>query len=227
MIARAHMRGVTSAFATILVSATIAVGLKLNWLFWGSLCVSPLVFQFTSARMWRGEKPKAMLEYLAARSAGRRYAFSKKAKDLTIDLIFRATLREIRPDNKVEEAIHDIEHSSRPSDMWVVLLTDTFVVMSEAPGGAKLEFGCQLNEQLKLDPMDESDSRSRTLRFSWHDTFRDFTYRFELHSRFPAAMVVFEKRILAAQQTAKRRSEERLKDAADLAALGEGDGAEA
>ena len=40
-------------------------------------------------------------------------------------------------------------------------------------------------------------------------------------------MVVFEKRILAAQQTAKRRSEERLKDAADLAALGEGDGAEA
>ncbi len=199
LIARAHSLGVLACLVTFLVGCTLAVGLKQSWLMWGSLIMTPFVFQFFSGRAWRGIRPNLMLEYLAARSAARRYAFTTRAKDLTLNFIFRGTIERQFEDDEAElKALEAAIENTTQTQVWVALFKDAIVMMSEMPGGAKIEFAHLLNDKLVIEGRSSSDrgeySVGREVFLSYSDR-KPGPQKVKLTSRYPAALVVFEKKI--------------------------------
>lgn len=199
IMARAHACGILTAVALIIIASTVAIGLRMGWMLWASLLLSPLVFQFAAGKAWRDLKPSVMLEYLAARSAARRYAFTTKAKDLDISLIFRARLERIFDEENIEAALDALADNSKERDVWVVLFADSVIMISEHPGGAKAEFAYLINERMKVDAKaldgggDYSDQKE--LIITAQKDRRSHPQSVKLISRYPAALVVFERRL--------------------------------
>ncbi|NMC64097.1 MAG: hypothetical protein GYA55_13115 [SAR324 cluster bacterium] len=200
---KSHAAGVLATVISIIVLSTIAVGLHLNWLVWGSLLCSPFVFQFASGKRWRTLRPKIMLEYLAARSAARRFAYSAGSKDMRVALMLKGSLEEIfDEEHRTEELEAEIsDHKETP--VWVALFPDTVIMMSERYGGAELEFGYILNDKVKIEgksPVGEGDySNQRELYFYCQDKLKE-NHIYRLTSPFPAALIVFEKKALQFQK---------------------------
>lgn len=199
LIARAHSHGVLACLVTFLVGCTLAVGLKQSWLMWGSLIMAPFLFQFFSGRAWRGIRPNLMLEYLAARSAARRYAFTARSKDLTLAFIFRGTIERQYEDEEAElKALEASIDNTRETQVWVSLFNDAIVMMSEMSGGAKVEFAHLLNDKLLVEgtsPAEKGEyARDREVYLSYSDR-KPGPQKVKLTSRYPAALIVFEKKI--------------------------------
>lgn len=217
IIARAHSSGVMAALAMILIGSTLAVGFHYTPLFWGTILLSPLAFQTAAAKSWRHLKPRTMLEYLAARAAARRYAFTNKARDLGVVLMFRGNIRENfdKTDDQISdalEAMEALETSNRPDAMWVALLTDSIVVMAEDAGGAVLALGHLLDKNIEIKGEGTAEySNDRTVKIILKDQ-RNNERTFTLTSPYPAALIAFEKRSQALQKIciAKREEEERM-----------------
>lgn len=209
LLAKSQASGIQGALVLIITLATIAVGLKIKWLLWASFICSPLVYQFAAGKAWRKIKPGVMLEYLAARSVARRFAYISKAADLTPQVIFRAAVTEELNDsqNAINEAIQAIEKANERSLMWISLLNSAVVAFFEAPQGARLEFVSLINEQVKIEGrnLDESDgdySANRELLLTiYADSPKERKYR--ITSPYPAALVVFEKRLIQLKELAK------------------------
>ena len=195
MMAKAQAKGISASSILLGAVGSIALGLRVPWLFWSTFVAVPFVFQLASAKAWRTLKPRAMLEYLAARSAARRYAYSANGKDLTVSLMMKGTLH---PDFSAEETEQAIEARIEQRDyvdVWVALFPDTLILMSERAGGAKLEFAQLLFSdrfEMTAEGFDDS-SQDRRLVLSI-ETKKGEKHRWHLTSPFPAALLVLERR---------------------------------
>ena len=209
LIARAQSRGVFAVLITLIISGTIAVGLKFSPIFWTLLILSPFVFQYGAGRSWQGLRPKVMLEYLAARTAARRYAFALRGRDLAVSFIFKGSIsRQFEQDEKNEELAHSLDHADL-TQVWVVLFTDSLVIIKETAKGASMVFGHLINEDLQLkgqSPDGESEySTKRELSIKASDQNNACWL---LTSKYPAALVAFEKRFLQQQMKIQERLQE-------------------
>lgn len=197
LIARAQSRGVIAVLITLIISGTIAVGLKFPPIFWTLLVLSPFVFQYGAGRSWQGLRPKVMLEYLAARTAARRYAFALRGHDLAVSFIFKGSIRrQFELDEKNEELAHSLDHADL-TQVWVVLFADSLVIIRETAKGASMVFGHLINDELQLkgqSPEGESEYSSRR-ELSIMATDQTNASWF-LTSKYPAALVAFEKRFI-------------------------------
>ncbi len=196
LMARAQSRGVAASVVILIITGTMAVGLRMPWVFWAAFVTIPFAFQFASARAWRDIKPRTMLEYLAARSAARRYAYGAQAKDLTVDLMFKGTLqRDFAPLGESEELDARIEERDKVA-VWVSIFPDTMVVMSERPGGAKLEMIHSILDRLAVTAEGFEDSSSESRRLVVDVELRKGEFeRWFLTSPYPAALLVCERKI--------------------------------
>jgi hypothetical protein len=198
LMAQSHAAGVRGTLMVIGVCGTIAVGLKMMGIFWASLFAAPLVFQFSSSKAWRRSRPKTILEYLAARSAARRFAFAINAKDLTIQMIFKGTLLENKPAN-ISSARYD-EHLDRyiAYPVWITLLADSFVMLKEGTEGADNVLSHLITEKIKFQGRSEGGegeySSTREILITVQDK-RIGSKEYTLRSHQPAALIVFEKRV--------------------------------
>ena len=197
LMSRAHAKGVTVAIITVIICSTIAVGLQLSWIMWGGFVMCPFIFQFAAGKEWRGLRPRIMLEYLAARSAARRYAFTANGKDLTLSFMFRGHMERIFDEDKAQEALEAAIAKTKEAEVWVALFADSVILMSEQSGGARLEFSSLLSpEKIQVtsssgDSRDYSSSKELILA-SLHKSDRR---KVKLTSNYPAALVVFEKKL--------------------------------
>lgn len=204
LIARAQAKGIMVSVMTVIIACTVAVGLKQGWLIWASLILTPLLFQFAAGREWRGLKPRVMLEYLAARAAARRYAFTARAKDLHLTLMFRGKIERIFDDEegKLKELEAAIENSKECA-VWIALFNDAVIMMSERFGGAQLEFAHVINDKLEISgqsPGNKGEYASdREILLSFSDR-RSGGQKVKVTSRYSAALVVFEKKLLQLQK---------------------------
>jgi hypothetical protein len=195
---RAQARGVGYALLVIVVACTLAICLQDDWLMWGSIIGSPLVYQAAAGKAWRDLRPRIILEYLAARSAARRYAFSNASKDLTLLLMFRGELKTEYPDQPAGEGtpLADQEH------VWIALFSDTLVIMAEEPGGAALRMAHPLNERLGvagISPAGKGEYDSeREVRITEKNR-NGLQTLYRLTSQSPAALIVLEKKIITIQ----------------------------
>lgn len=200
---KAHAAGVLATVIAIITLSTIAVGLKQNWLIWGAIMCSPFVFQFASGKRWRTLRPKVMLEYLAARSAARRFAYSLGSKDMRVSLMFKGELEELFDEEHRTEELEAEIADHKETAVWVSLFSDCVIMMSERYGGAEQELGYLLNDRVKFEgrsPAGEGDySSNREIYISCQDRVKG-DRRYRLTSPFPAALVVFEKKAIQFQK---------------------------
>jgi len=197
LMARAQSRGLGAAVVLLTITGTVAAGLRLPWIFWGAFMGVPFIFQFASAKAWRDMKPRAMLEYLAARSAARRYAYGCQCKDLTVVLMFRGVLQRQFDEEEIQSALEARVESKDYIDVWVALFPDTVVMMSERSGGAKLEFAQSLGERLAIKAVDfDNQNDSKQLEFTVENKRGD-KHSWVLTSSYPAALYVFERKAQA------------------------------
>lgn len=196
-MAKAHSKGLMAATSTVLLGSAIAVGFQVVAALWISILLCPLAFQVASHTAWRAIRPRVMLEYLAARSAARRYAYLLNARELDVIQIFKANLQRQfeNKEQELEDAVLAIEKEAFNAEVWVALLSDCLVIMSEEPGGAKLEFGNLLTASLQIDsPADTDYTKDKEVFLSHQEKSGSLT-KFRITSECPAALVVFEKRL--------------------------------
>lgn len=195
LLNRSHMSGVVASLGIVFIGAAFAVGLQEVWLFWGSFIVAPLVFQFSAGRSWRSLKPAVMLEFLAAKSAARRFAFTAHAKDLSLQLMFRGKMQEVVVPSDVEEKLEEIERTNLQTAVWIALFRDGVVMMEERPGGAQAHFAQPITSKLELEVENGSEgeySNDKALMLGYtHKVFGP--RRVKVTSEYPGALVVFEK----------------------------------
>ncbi len=199
IMAKAQSKGMLACVITVIISSTIAVGFKMSWIMWGSLIICPFIFQFAAGKAWRTLRPKTMLEYLAARSASRRYAYTtSKAKDLTPNLIFRGNMEEVFGNDQIQEAMEAMIDNTKDAEVWVTLFGDAVVLISEKLGGAELKFAHVLDDKLSVTsraPNGSDYSAGKELYFEARDKDGTKKRSFKLTSKYPAALVVFEKKL--------------------------------
>lgn len=219
LLNRAHGIGAFSALVVILVGGTMAVGLMIPWFLWGAMIAAPLVFQISAGRAWRSFRPTIMLEYLAARSAARRFAFTAKAKELAIKLIFRGKLEEVFDDDHIHEELEAAIAKTKETAVWVALFDDAVVMLSEAPGGAVANFAQIISDKLTIESNAEGDtdySNGREVLLAY-DQKPFGKRRVRVTSQYPAAMIVFEKTLQ--QRMALHRERKKLELAVPAAAI--------
>lgn len=194
-LTKSQSSGFSASLFAIAVAATLAVGLQEVWLFYGSLIVSPLIYQLAAGRSWRKLKPKMMLEYLAARSAARRYAFSVKGEELTIKLMFRGTVSEEFKRDELNQALEDSVFGNKEAAVWISLFPDSVILMQEHPGGAMIRFGHLINDKLEVSSTSDGYDNDMEVILSSNDIKRPTDKRYKIKSDSPAALTVFLKRL--------------------------------
>jgi len=207
LIAKSHSRGFLCAFTAVVIASTVAVGLKAPWLIWSSLVISPLIFQFAAGKAWRALRPKLMLEHLAVRSAARRYAFAHRSQDLGLVTVFRGTLEEQFSEENISAALEATVENVRESAVWVALFNDAVVMVAERIGGAELKFVHLINDELEIkseSPVSGKEYAPDHVVFLQYPDYRTNQARkFKLTSKYPAALIVFEKKLLQLKSAAK------------------------
>jgi hypothetical protein len=199
LMAQSQARGISASSILLATIGSISLGLRVPWLFWSAFVTIPFVFQLASAKAWRDLKPRTMLEYLGARSAARRYAYSANAKDLTVSIMMKGVLSPEYSADDQEEAIEARIEQRDHVDVWVALFPDTIVMMSERAGGAKLEFAQSLlGDKFEVEAEGFDDrNEERRLVFTIGDKKTSERHRWFLTSPFPAALLVLERRMRA------------------------------
>lgn len=198
LLNRSHGQGILAALIAIIVAGTCAVGLQLTWLLWGSFLTAPLVFQFAAGRAWRDLKPRLMLEYLAARSCARRLAFVQNSRTLTAELIFRGTAKEQVAADPLAEVLATLDQSDQEEAVWIALFSDVVIVMVERPGGARLKFGCTIDDTLEIraeSPDGDGEYSNERVLYLTYPEKKGLKKTFCLSSKHPASLIIFEKRL--------------------------------
>ena len=228
MMAYAQSKGVLAVIVALILGGTCAVALKIPGILWFSLATIPVVFQFAQGKAWRTVKPAKVLRYLAARSAARRYAFAQRGNDLNCMLMFRGKIERLYSAENAQDAIEAAIEQNKEAEVWIGLFRDAIVMMSEQPGGAKLEFGHLLNDKVSVEgksPSDGGDYASdKELIFSYTedklgDDFLESankrTKQIKLTSKYPAALIAFEKKIQEYRRRQKENAETLFKAMAE------------
>jgi len=218
MMSRAHASGTFACLIAIVICTTVAVSLKLNWILWTSLLACPFIFQFSAGKTWRDLRPRTMLEYMAARSAARRYAFSHQAKNLGLQLMFRGVLTQKFTADQAQQELEAAVENNKTAAVWVALFNDAVVMMSEHPGGAKAHFVHVLNDKLQVEsvnpPEDGGDrgASHQVIIESLDKRGIGTATAWSLTSRYPAALVVFDSKLRALMEREKVAAAKALED---------------
>lgn len=195
----AHAKGVIASLWVVGVGCTFAVGLQVSEIMWGSFFLVPLVFQYTVSKHWRQIRPKVMLEYLGARSVTRRYAVAANGRNLGAEFLFKGRLRRIVEDDTIDDDLDENARRKPDVHVWVALFPDSLIMISEGVRGANLEFSHLLDDKLTVTARSADGgkeySKGREIVLEYANK-RTLEYgKFLLTSRYPAALVVFEKKL--------------------------------
>jgi hypothetical protein len=211
LLARSHASGTSAVLFLLCIFSILSVGLRESLVFWFAVLLIPVAFQRSASRRWRELKPQAIIEYLAVRAAARRLAFLAKAEDLAVLLILRGLWVDETEKNEIPPEPSFTEPMRVPKPVWLVMLGDCLVCMSEAPSGAELEYVALISKNLEMQSVTVESPRGgripvREFRFwkSLPDGDRG-AYRFT--SEFHGAMMVFETRLEQQKRIIDERAE--------------------
>lgn len=198
LLAKAQSTGISTIFVLLMFTASMAVGLKSPWIFWGSFFAVPFIFQMAAAKAWRIVKPRALVEYTAARATASVYAHDVDGHDLNPILVFKGTLeRAVQEDAELssDSFIEEEQHRGQVP-VWVTLFPDSFVMFSESPYGSRKEFACSIFDDLSvtsegMDDVTASDKRIFVTLKNKGGSESQWTLR----SEYPASLVACERKL--------------------------------
>ena len=169
LVAEAQATAISTVAILLMFAWGTAVGLHQPWFLWGAFCVVPFLFQVASAKAWNVVRPRAIVEYTAARATAIFYAKQARGEALVPTLQFKGTLeRESSGDISQEDEdflMDNAQEKRGPVPVWVTLFPDSLVMFSEGPDGSKKEFACSVFEDLSVSPeaFDDNDLAQRRL----------------------------------------------------------------
>lgn len=199
ILARAHTAGTAAVMLLLFIFLILAVGLREKYILWSSILLLPIVFQRASLKRWRELKPQTILEYLAVRAAARRFAFAVRARDLSVHDILRGWWTVETEDRSNNNSLFPDETLKASQPVWLVLLGDCLVCISETPSGANLEYAALLRDGVEMQSVSVESPIGgkipvREFRFWGGLTSKEqASYRFS--SQFHGSMMVFEHRL--------------------------------
>lgn len=202
LLARAQSTGISTIFVLLMFTGSMAVGLKSPWIFWGSFFAVPFVFQMAAAKSWRIVKPKAVVEYTAARATASVYANQVHGHDLNPTLVFKGTLErssqeegDLSADTFIEEDVMP----RGPVPVWVTLFPDSLVMFSESPHGSRKEFACSIFDELTIssEGMDDITNPDKRILVALKNKAGDES-QWTLRSDYPASLVACERKLHSA-----------------------------
>lgn len=211
LVSRAKAQGLVAGVCFILLTGSIGYGFdRIEFLF-GGMLASLFVGQLFSFYSWRSNKPEAILEYLAARSVARRYAYGYRMPDLDVVLIFRGFYEQIFTDEELGqlyESTKTVDFSTKAAskkEVWICLMRGAVVILSERRGGAKLEFICPVTAEAVLRkprPDEEVSDEALVLEGCGPTKGRIAA----ITSQYPGAFLVFEKQLQRLLEEARRKA---------------------
>lgn len=214
LLARAQVSGMTTSVIMIAIGFTLAIALKIQALIWVSLVAAPLVFQTAAAKAWRSLKPKVLLEYLAARSVARRFAYAANSQALDLELLFRGHVQSIKEGetSEISSAISSIENAAHDAMVWIGLLKDSVVAFRESRGGGVLEFVSITDKRLQIstrntDGSSNAYSSNKEILITVDKAFGK-TEVFKITSDYPVALNVLEKKLIGRIEASKKAAKE-------------------
>lgn len=200
LVSKCQADGIIASLVFAFMMGAVAYGFDKFFLLTVAIAGAILIMPMFSSYSWRKGKPALILQYLAARSIARRYAYGFNVSDLDIVLIFRGEMLEQFVSDEEEFAYRstqevDLEHSSaRNIPVWVCLMRGGLVLMSEKAGGAKLEFVTSIVREMSCEPT-VTEEGVPTGAISVSGTGPSKGRRVSVSSRYPGAMYVFEKHL--------------------------------
>jgi hypothetical protein len=232
LLAKAQSTGISTVFVLLMFTASIAVGFKSPWTFWGSFFAVPFVFQMAAAKAWRLVKPKAIVEYTAARATASIYANQVDGHNLNPTIVFKGSLeRAVQEDADLSSDTFVEEEEPRGAvPVWVTLFPDSLVMFSESPYGSRKEFACSIFDDLSVssEGMDDVTSTDKRLIVSLKSQAGEES-QWTLRSDYPASLVACERKLhgaiekrnfLMEQAAQARRNSASLAQSDPQAALG-------
>lgn len=200
LVSRCQANGLFGSLTFMVMIGAVAYGFDAFYMLalalGGALIVHPMFSSYT----WRREKPALILQYLAARSICRRYAYGFNISDLDIILLFKGEMEKlfISEEEQLDHLTHQDVTLDTPAGnvipVWVCLLHGGVVMISEKRGGAKLEFVTPISRDLSLRASTDREGNSTgVLKITGCGPSKSKSVA--LTSRYPAAMYVFEKQL--------------------------------
>ena len=200
LVSRCQANGLLGSLTFMVMIGAVAYGFDAFYMLalalGGALIVHPMFSSYT----WRREKPALILQYLAARSICRRYAYGFSIGDLDIVLLFKGEMEKLFVSE--EEELAHLSNQEVTLDtstgntipVWVCLLRGGVAMISEKRGGAKLEFITPIGRDLSLKTSTDRDGNATgVLKITGCGPSKNKSVA--LRSRYPAAMYVFEKQL--------------------------------
>ncbi len=207
LVSKCQADGLLAALTFTFMMGAVAYGFDKIYLLLGALLAATLIMPMFSSHTWRRGKPALILQYLAARSIARRYAYGFGITDLDIVLIFRGTMARqfITPEDEMAYMSNeDVELDTQTQgdkQVWICLMRAGLVLLSEKNGGAKMEFCSQIAQDTVCHQMrDENGQLTGALTVTGSGQAKG--RKVVLSSRHAGAMYVFEKQLLRLVQEA-------------------------
>lgn len=211
ILASAQAKGVQASLLLLLMAFSAALGLKVPWIFFGSLALLPFSFQIMTAKAWRIMKTRPMLEYATARSTSRIYAYHAGARELVPGLMFRAELEPSLLGDGLDGLEDELLEKPAAKPVWVSLYPDTMVIVAEGQAGARLELAHSLfhNFSLTAEGFEEGEEGTSKRLSIEVESQPGTVSRWSLTSRHPATLLACDRRAKAYLALHRREEAER------------------
>lgn len=199
LVSEAQAAAISTVVILLMFAWGIAVGLEQPWYLWGSFCVVPFLFQIASSKAWRVVRPRAIVQYTAARATAVFYATQAQGQELVPTLQFKGTLERESFEGAEEQEDSFLPHQSEqrrgPVPVWITLFPDSLVMFSETSTGSRKEFACSIFDELSVTPEgfdDEVDQRKLTLSLRSKDGNE---HRWALRSQHASHLTACERKL--------------------------------
>lgn len=196
LISKAQAHGILCATVSMLLFSAISYGFDEVWGVAVSGLIAIMVMPLSAGQWWRKAKPELILKYLAVRSVARRYAYGFRIQNLDVLLIVRGTITEKFSSKEAQEFYDQQkdENEQESKEVWVCLLRGGIVILSESPGGAKLEFISAINiRQHCTIVKDAEPGHENRLIIQGASSSKDRSVIFE--SPYPGALYVLKQQL--------------------------------
>lgn len=200
LISRSNAEGMVAAIGFVAFFGSVAYGFDEIWLLWASLIGALIISPLFASISWRRGKPELILKYLAARSVTRRYGYGSSIPDLDIVILFRGMMRDLYSSEEEASVLQqneevDLDNPQKGDrEVWICLMVGGIIILSEKPGGAKLEMSVLVSPDLVLEKAtDVEDAPPRALVLEGSGMSRG--KRALLWSNSVGALYVFERKV--------------------------------
>ncbi len=219
LISKSQASGLIASIACIMAMGAIGYGLDQIYFLVAGLASCTFIFPLFSSYCWRRGKPALILAYLAVRTVGRRYAYAFNVPDIDIIIIYRGVMKQFFNDEEEEEYARQtltvgVDNTiGSTKEVWVMMMRGGLLLLSEAPGGAKLEFLTHITAESVISPSDDPDMPEGSLNIRGVGASKG--KQIVLGSKYPGAHFVFTKQLdyIVQEHVAWQESQERLRQA--------------